>query len=177
MKKPGKTGTDRPKKQKVSRGITDRKKAEKELHHSTKALSTLLEVSKSLVATLDLHTVLQATTEGAAQLFGLDTAAVYLIKEDLLRLYATTPPLPPKFPEELRNAPLADHPHIHKALTSGAPVLVPDMVKADLTPAERSVAEKRHLHTVIFLPLIAEGKPVGTLIVGSVEKPQTIPEA
>ena len=176
MKKPGKSGTEGPGKKNISRGITDRKKAEEDLHHSAKGLSALLEVSKRLVATLDLETVLQATTDGAAKLFGLDTAAVYLIDEDLLRLYATTPPIPPKFPEELRNAPLSDHPNIRKAVTSGAPVLVPDMMKADLTPAERSVAEKRGLRTVIFLPLMAEGKSVGTLIVGSVKKPQVIPE-
>ena len=161
----------------VARDISERRQAEEELRRRTQGLATLLEVSKSLVATLDLATILQATTDGATRLFDLDTAAVYLIEEDLMRLWATTPPLPPQFPEELRNAPLADHPHMGKAITSGDPVIVPDMTTADLTPAERSVTAQRSLRTVLYIPLIAGEMTVGTLIVGSVDQPRVIPQA
>jgi signal transduction histidine kinase len=158
----------------VVRDITERKRSEESLRHRTRGLVTLMEVSMSLAATLDLETVLQATTDGVTELFGLETAAVYLIEDNQLHLRATTPPLPPRFPEALRIAPIADHPHIRQAITSGVPVLVTDMTKADLTPAERSVTEERDLRTVIFIPLIAGVKSVGTLIVGSTGKPQNV---
>src|SRR3990172_9613307 len=156
--------------------VTECRKAEEDLRQRTQGLATLLEASKGLAATLNRDEVLQATTDGVTKLFGLETAAVYLLEGDTLRLGATTPPLPPHFPEELRNAPLADHPHIRQGITSGMPVFVPDMVTADLTPAERSVTEQRDLRTALFFPLIAGVKSVGTLIVGSVAKPRTISE-
>jgi signal transduction histidine kinase len=152
-------------------------RAAEELRRRTQGLATLLEVSRSLAATLDLQAVLQATTDGATHLFGLQTAAVYLLGGQTLRLSATTPPLPPHFPEELRNAPLADHPHIRQAITSGQPVLVRDIVADDLTPAERSVTEQRGLRSVLFIPLIAAVESLGTLIVGSVGRPREITEA
>jgi signal transduction histidine kinase len=156
--------------------LTDRRRAEEDLRRRTQGLSALLEVSKGLAATLDLGTVLQATTDGISHLFGIGTAAVYLLKGDMLRLEATTPPLPPQFPAELRNAPLADHPHISRAITSRMPVLIPDMVTAVLTPAERAVMEQRGLRTVLYLPLVAGVKALGMLIVGSVAEPRSIPE-
>jgi hypothetical protein len=155
----------------------DTPRSAEELRRRTQALATLLEVSRSLAATLDLHTVLQATTDGLTHLFGLQTAAVYLLDGQTLRLWATTTPLPPHFPEELRNAPLADHPHIREAITSGQPVLVPDIVADDLTPAERSVTEQRGLRSILFLPLIAAVESLGTLIVGSLGSPREITEA
>src|SRR3990170_4789992 len=156
--------------------VTESRKAEEDLRQRTQGLAALLEASKGLAATLNRDEVLQATTDGVTKLFGLETAAVYLLEGDTLRLGATTPPLPPHFPEELRNAPLADHPHIREAITSGMPVFVPDMVTADLTPAERSVTEQRDLRTALFFPLIAGVKSVVTLIVGSVAEPRTISE-
>jgi len=148
---------------------------DKPVHLQTEKLAALLTVSRSFVETLDLQNILQATVEGVHQLIGLDTAAVYLLEEDILRLWATTPPLPPDFPDRLRTAPLADHPFIGKAISSGAPVLIADMRKEELTTAERSAMEQRKLSTVLFLPLIADVKAAGVLIVGTNGTPTSIP--
>jgi signal transduction histidine kinase len=139
-----------------------------ELRRHTLGLTTLLEVSGRLASTLELEPILQATTDGVVRLFGFDTAAVYLLEGETLRLGATTPALPPGFPEALRLAPLRDHPHIRRALATLAPVHVPDLREAEVTAAERAVTEQRGLRTVLFVPLVAGVKAVGTLIVGSV---------
>lgn len=157
--------------------ITDRKSVEENLRNRSQGLATLLEVSKCLAATLDLQNVLQASVDGVTKLVGLDTAAVYLLEGEMLHLWATTPPLPPQFPDELRNAPLADHPHIREAITSGEAVHVADMTTADLSPAERAVTEQRNLRTVLFVPLIVDAKAIGTFIVGSVGKPSDIADS
>lgn len=94
-----------------------------------------------------------------------------------MRLWATTPPLPAEFPEALRTAPLSDHPHIGDALSSNLPILVPDKAIATLSPAERQAVEQRNLRTVLYLPLIAGLKSVGTLIVGSVGSPRPVSSA
>lgn len=157
--------------------ITERKKAEASLGQRTQGLATLLEVSKSLAETLDVQHVLQATVDGVTKLIGLDTAAVYLLENEILNLWATVPPLPPQFPDELRLAPLADHPHARKAIDAGKPVFVADITKVDLTPAERSAAERRDLRTMLYVPLVADEKAMGVFIVGSIQKPSYLTDA
>ena len=107
----------------VWRDITERRKMEEALGQRTGEMATLLEVSRSLSATLDLNAILQTATNQIAELTDLKTAAVYLLSGEKLRMWAGTPPLPPQFPEELRLAPLAEHPHILEALTTRKPVV------------------------------------------------------
>jgi signal transduction histidine kinase len=149
-------------------------KDKKSLHKNNQGLETLLEVSKSLVGTLDMQHILQTAVAGVTKLVELDTAAVYTLENAILHLWATTPPLPPQFPYELHDAPLAAHPHIGKAISAGKPLLVPDLMKEDLTPQERVVAEQRNLRTVLYLPLVADGHAMGAFIVGSIHKPSSV---
>jgi signal transduction histidine kinase/CheY-like chemotaxis protein len=144
------------------------------LHRRARGLATLVEASGALAATLDLGTVLQASTDSVCRLAGFDTAAVYFLEGERLRLGATTPALPPDFPEELRLAALADHPHIRKVLAAGAPLLLPDAQAATFTDAERIAAEWRDLRTLLYLPMIAGVKAVGVLIVAASGAPRPI---
>jgi PAS domain S-box-containing protein len=139
--------------------------------------SILLEVGASLAETLELGRVLQAAVDGVTGLIGLDTAAVYLLEGEMLRLGATTPPLPPDFPEQLRLARLDDHPHIRKSLSAREPLLIADYPTLELTPAERAVTEQRQLRTVLFLPIEADARMLGVFIVGSVGTPTRLSEA
>jgi signal transduction histidine kinase/CheY-like chemotaxis protein len=144
------------------------------LHRRARGLAALVEASGALAATLDLGSVLQASTDGVCRLADFDTAAVYFIEGDRLRLGATTPALPPDFPEALRLAAIADHPHIGRVLESGAPLLLPDARTAVFTAAERAAAEQRRLRTVLYLPMIAGVKAVGVLIVAASVTPRPI---
>jgi signal transduction histidine kinase/CheY-like chemotaxis protein len=144
------------------------------LRRRATGLGMLVEASGALAATLDLGAVLQASTDGVCRLAGFDTAAVYVVDGERLRLGATTPALPPGFPDALRLAALADHPHIRRALLAGAPLLLPDAQAALLTDAERTAAEQRGLRTILYLPMIAGVKPVGVLIVAASGAPRPL---
>ncbi len=144
------------------------------LRRRAAGLTTLVEVSGALASTLDLAKVLQATTDGMCRLSAFDTAAVYLLEGETLRLGATTPPLPPEFPDRLRLAQLADHPHVARALADGSPVFIPDARTAALTEAERIAAEQRGLRTIVYVPMIAGVKPVGALIVSDTDEPRVL---
>jgi len=146
-------------------------------HHTTRGVATLLEVSQKLAATLQLEEVLQAATDGVTRLHGMKTAAVYLGEGDVLRLSATTPPLPPDFPDDLRLVSLADHPHLSKAVASGVPVFLPDTASADLSAAEAAVTALRGLRSILYLPLKAGVKRVGALIAASVGERVMISDA
>ncbi len=161
----------------VIRDITDRKRDEDNLRRRAKELATLLKISQEFALTRDLKIILQMTTDRVTELTLLKSSAIYLLEGETLRLWATTPPLPPQFPEELRNASLADHPHIRKAITTGMPVFLPDTATADLTPAERAVTELRSLRSILYIPLIAGTKALGTLIVTTAEEPRILSDA
>jgi GAF domain-containing protein len=136
--------------------------------------AALLEVSNTLASTLDLKTVLQKTTDNITELMRLKRSAIYLLDGDSIYLWATTPPLEPQMPEAFRRAKLADHPHILESMTTGQPVLLPDTVCADLTEAERDISDSLDLRTVLYLPLMVEGKAMGTLNVATVGEPREI---
>ncbi|MFZ5918266.1 MAG: PAS domain-containing protein [Chloroflexota bacterium] len=150
--------------------ITARKQAEETVQQRSKELAVLLEISQALSAALEMETVLQAIVESAISLIGVDSSVVYLLTEDELYLAATMPPLPPRLPEMFRRAPLGDHPHIHRAISTGLPVILPDTARAALSPAERTISEARGLRSILYLPLKIEKRSVGVLILGSVGK-------
>ena len=142
----------------------------------SKNLEALLEISQVLTSTLDMQSILQMIVESAIKITGLDTGALYLLRGEELYLGATEPPLPPQFPMEFRQAQLADHPHIQLAIVSGQPIILPDTEQADLTKAERGVSEARGLRSILYVPLMIEKRPAGTLILGSIGKTHTFTE-
>lgn len=135
-------------------------------------LSTLLKVSSSLASTMELPQILQIAIESAADLLRLETGAIYTLEDETLNLGATTPPLPPQFPDELRLAHLKDHPHIQKAVLNKAPVYLHDSQNATLTPAERTIVETRHLVSILYFPLLLKEDAIGVFILGTTDAPR-----
>lgn len=157
--------------------VTEQKQAEKEARRRSRELATLLEIGRSLAATLDTETVLQTSIDAAVDLLGLGSGAIYLLEGETLCLAATTPPLPPQFPEEYRRTPLADHPHIRQAVATGEPVVLPDAATAELSPAERAVSELRNLRSIVYVPLLSAERAVGVCILGSVGETHAFSES
>lgn len=132
-------------------------------------LELLLDMSQALAAFHDQRTLLQRVVDGAVKLLGHASAAAYLIEGDRVRLEATSPELPPEFPYSLRVAPLAEHPHIQRAIATLSPVVITDTAREELTPAERLVCQHRSLRSLLYLPLAHGGWRIGVLIVGTTD--------
>lgn len=131
-------------------------------------LTTLLKVSLALSSSLDVSSVLQTAVEGAVEVLELDTGAIYLLEaDDSLTLGATTPPFPPEMPAEARHANLRDHPHIVKAVRARQPVVMPDVHRARLSSAERTIILSRKLRSLLYVPLMAGDHVEGVMIVGT----------
>lgn len=138
----------------------------------TRELATLLRVSSSLASTMELSEILQIAIESAANLLRLGTGAIYTLEEKTLLLGATTPPLPPQFPDELRIASIDDHLHIRQAVAAMAPVYIQDTRTATLTEAERIVVETRKLVSILYFPLLLKEEAIGVFIVGTTDSPR-----
>ena len=132
-----------------------------------KELSMLLKVSSSLASTVDLSQVLQIAIENSTGILGLETGAIYTIENGELYLGATTTPLPPHFPDELRFAKLCDHPHLNKTVSKKAPVYLENARVATLSPAERIIVDTRQLVSVLYFPLLLKEEVIGAFIVGT----------
>jgi signal transduction histidine kinase len=130
-------------------------------------LNSLLDINKAFVSSIDLDTVLQVIIDKSTHLINLDTGAIYLHENEKLYLGATTPPLPPEFPDLLRYDLLSNHPHIQKSLTTNKAVFITDTSNEILSEAEQSVVKIRNLRSILYIPLIIENRPVGTMILGA----------
>jgi putative nucleotidyltransferase with HDIG domain len=137
-----------------------------------KELSTLLKVSSSLASTMELAEVLQIAIESVTDLLTLGTGAIYTLDHETLILGATTPPLPPQFPEELRLANLGDHPHIKKAVSTKTPVYIQDARQESLSPAEQVIVDSRGLISILYFPLLLKDAAIGIFIVGTTDQPR-----
>ena len=157
--------------------LTDRFRRQERLVRANQGLNTLLKVSRNVVGTLDLQQILQEMVDGISELMGMDTAAIYLIEGEKLRLSATFPPLPPGFPESLRLAKRCDHPHLARAIDTRVPFLVPDILKQSLTVEEQAVVDLRGLRTILYVPLIADQDVMGTFIVCSMDDSVPVAES
>ncbi len=158
----------------AARDVTVRKNAENEFRLHAQQLRALLKSSQNLSTSLDMHTVFQTTTDSIIELSDLKSAAIYLIEGEMLYLGATSPALPAQFPEELRRAPLKDHPHIEKAITTAQPVFIHDTAVVDLTAAERIISEQRGLRSILYLPIIVKENVIGVLIVAHIGEPRML---
>lgn len=138
----------------------------------SRELSILLRVSSSLASTMELSEILQIAIESAADLLGLGTGAIYTLEGNKLTLGATTPPLPPQFPQELRAASLGDHLHIKQAVRAMAPVYVYDAREVTLTKSERIAVESRNLISILYFPLLLKNEAIGVFIVGTNDSPR-----
>ncbi|MBN1924225.1 MAG: GAF domain-containing protein [Prolixibacteraceae bacterium] len=134
-------------------------------------LNILIKISQNIISTLQYEKVLQIISDGMAELFEIESAAIYTLEENNeLILSATTPPLDPNMPESLRRALLENHPHVRNAIESKKPQHIPDTGKEKLSPSEQNIVDLRHLQSLLYFPFIQEEKSIGVLILGTCNK-------
>ena len=150
----------------------ERGQAEEEMRSRSRQLTALLDASQSLTESLNRAEVLQKITDKAADVLKVEASAIYLVEGEHLYFGASTPPLPPEFPETLRRAILIDHPRIAEALMTRQSVLLPDVAEATLTTAERVVSDALGLRTIMYIPLVARQDAAGILLLGTIGKPR-----
>lgn len=138
---------------------------------SVRELNILIKINQDIISTLVFEDVLQAISNGMSELLNIETAAVYTIQnEKELLLGATTPPLPPGVPVEVRLASIDDHPYIKRAIQDRKSIIVDDTKSAKLSAAEQDVVKLRNLRSMLFLPFVLKGDVLGVLILGTCNK-------
>jgi len=158
--------------------ITQQKKSEALLLRSKNRTRSFLDVSRKMVVADYNENIMQMIVDNAIKATGLDTGAIYLLKDDQnsIILKATVPPLSDDFPYELRIAKLNDHPHIKKVFSTGKLVVMPDAQHAKLTKSEKKAVESRNLRSNLYLPINIGKQVIGVLIISSTTEPYIFDE-
>ncbi|MGE5419925.1 MAG: ATP-binding protein [Chloroflexota bacterium] len=130
-------------------------------------LSALLDITVNLLETTEKRTALRKIIEGAIQLLGLDTGALYSLEGDELRIETTIPPLSDDYPDEFRRAKLQNHPHIMKAVRTKSSVLISDICTEKLSREEQIIVSTRNMCSMLYMPLLVMQRVIGVVILGT----------
>jgi signal transduction histidine kinase len=140
---------------------------------SIRELRVIIKINQSLISSFDYTRVLQIISDGMSELLEIETAAIYTYDgEKELFMGATTPPLDPHMPDDIRKAIITDHPNIQKAILTRKPFFIADAKTARLSPSEKNIVEVRNLRSLLFLPFVQKEKVLGVLILGTCNKPR-----
>ncbi|HLN56638.1 MAG TPA: PAS domain S-box protein, partial [Bacteroidales bacterium] len=133
-------------------------------------LSVLLGITMNLLETSDKREALQKIIEGAIQLIGLDTGALYSLEGDELHIETTIPSLAESYPDEFRKAKLKNHPHIMKAVRTKSSILISDIKDEELSSEERVIVNTREMRSMLYIPLLVRKKVTGVVILGTISR-------
>ena len=147
---------------------------QKQLKEEHDRLRLLLDVNNTIVSALDLRELLNAVSTSLRRLVPHEYASLSLYDAETQRfqIHALDFPASKGLIQEGLWIPVEGTPH-GRALTSRQPLFVTlqDIEQFDLTPRIRAEG----LKSGCFLPLISHGRPLGTLVVASLQE-ETFPQ-
>ena len=157
----------------VNRDITERKLAEEELRKNAVRTQALADISRTLAAVyLDYHAVLDATAQHCTELIG-DACSIRLVSDDgqwleLASLYHPEPKTLALLREILGTNPLrTDTGSVAQIIQTGRPMLIPvispEQLRAIVPATARSILDHISIHSLLTVPLRAQGGVIGTL--------------
>jgi formate hydrogenlyase transcriptional activator len=148
--------------------------AQRQLKDEHDRLRLLLDVNNTIVSALDLRELLNAVSASLRRLVPHEYASLSLYDAETQRLqiHALDFPASKGLIQEGLLIPVEGTPH-GRALTSRQPLFVTlqEIEQFDLTPRIRAEG----LKSGCFLPLISRGRPLGTLVVASLQA-ETFPQ-
>jgi two-component system, NtrC family, sensor kinase len=116
----------------------------------------------------NVHPVLDAVAQSAAQLCGADDASVFLRDGETLVNRAHHGPIP--VPLQSQPIPIGRGWVMGRAVVDGSPIHVDDLASAgDEFPEGQAMALRTGHHTTLAIPLLREGKAIGAIVIRRTE--------
>ena len=160
--------------------VTDFRRVQQTLERRNRELQALVEAGQLLSGTLDLDEVLDRVLDVVQKQFNLASVSFssYDPATQTFEIRAQHYDAPAHQVGQIGERRTRDqHPYSSHALDTGQPVYEPDLWNASHIPEEkRAEARAKNIRSVVEVPLIAKGQPVGVLHLRSFETPRFFTE-
>lgn len=160
--------------------VTDFRRVQQTLERRNRELQALVEAGQLLSGTLDLDEVLDRVLDVVQKQFNLASVSFssYDPTTQTFEIRAQHYDVPAHQVGRIGERRTRDqHPYSSRALDTGQPVYEPDLWTALHIPEEkRAEARAKNIRSVVEVPLIAKGQPVGVLHLRSFETPRFFTE-
>ena len=138
------------------------------LHGKVEQLTSVQNVARSLVSNLDLKSVLAQIARQAADLTGMEKAAIWRVEHDELRIVTSFN----LGPEYARHRLGLGQGVVGRAVRTRAPVVVPDAINSDLLSAPPELIRREGYRAMFSVPLITADHVLGAISLYSLQPRQ-----
>ena len=160
--------------------VTDFRRVQQTLERRNRELQALVKAGQLLSGTLDLDEVLDRVLDVVQKQFNLPSVSFssYDPATQTFEIRAQRYDAPAHQVGRIGERRTRDqHPYSSRALDTGQPVYEPDLWNAPHIPEEKQAeARAKNIRSVVEVPLIAKGQPVGVLHLRSFETPRFFTE-
>ncbi|PIE35916.1 hypothetical protein CSA56_02410 [candidate division KSB3 bacterium] len=129
-------------------------------------LDTINGLSQAISSTIELEQVLTIGAKRVVDLLHVTQSRLFLIKENTEHLESVY-----KYDVNTRqgelnyvSAPLSRYPDFMKAIATTKPVIIQDVQNSAMAPEVKRVFEKQGVHSIMNLPLLSKGTPIGIMM-------------
>lgn len=129
---------------------------------------TLRDVGMTITSTLDLDSVLDSILQQARRIIPYDTATIFLIEGDEVRMASRRTVDPQRFPKPIRaeRVNISDYPLLQRLVESGETVVVPDTHQH---PQWRINPGTEYVRSWLGAPIVSRGQILGFLALHSAQ--------
>lgn len=157
----------------IKEDITGRILAQRAVMEHSNRLAALLEVGQAFGSTLKMDTLLQIVLEHSIRMMTLERGSIYFVYGSQVKVQLANPAPLDEEKQLLKTYDLSHFPCMESCIDTQEVVTMSKLDREHLTPAERALVKLKGLQSVVFIPLVLDGKTLGVLALGSSRIPSS----